>query len=522
MRTTRWAAATVMALVACLLAAMPAGAAPYGESEILGGIKWEESSKHRYAVASDLWYTSYGADGNVYGSWGDGYGFGSSTKYRLGISKLEGSPESLTGTDVYYGGTPGEECGEHSTAGGYTAGPNLGLPEKVMWMFYWNTSSCSNKGTPQEPTALAESTNEGKSWTPRVIEAWPDSAHLWPIGFLQYGPGYSGSLDGNAYIYLSKLTSSGNQETYLARVPTAEIGTLGSYQYYAGTDAAGNPEWSSTNTNAVPIFKDTNGHYTELISVVYNPGIGRYVAMANHGEEGKSGGLPAERQVGIFDSPNPWGPWTTVDYEENFDNTECGSTCLENGDALGMTFPQAWISESGLSMWGSYSSDTNGGDKGYDSLNVINGNLELHENSVSHAYITNIECTNSKGESVPVTTEQLTLENPGNLEYLDKTSRITSMFYGYEHDEYIRLRDSESTNNSADYLKFKLTKEDTVHIAWPEGVTPPSWLSSWSLSGNTIVGDRTFVTYKKSFAAGSTVTLGGADNSVANYIPFVD
>ncbi|MFY9580767.1 MAG: DUF4185 domain-containing protein, partial [Gaiellaceae bacterium] len=409
----------------------------------------------------------------------------------------------------------GQPCGDYSTVGGYTAGPNLALPGGVQWMFYWNTDSCLNRGTPQSPTALAKSTDQGVRWTPRVLQSWPDGADLWPIGFLQYGQAYAGALDGNAYIYLSKIGGM-NRDTYLARVATGSIDRLASWQYYSGTNAAGDPTWSSTNTSAVPVFTDRNGNNSELVSAVFNRKIGRYVAVANHGTGGTIG-VPAERQLGVFDAAAPWGPWTTVSYVEDFDNTGCGANCLGNGNALGMTIPQKWISSDGLGVTGVYSSDAGGPDAGYDSLNTIDGTLGLATGS----FIKNVVNTDSGGNNVPVVTDRLSLSNPGNLEYIDSTARFTSIFSGYVGGEMIRLRNADKTNNRADYLTFTLTTATTVRVGWPSGVAVPAWLRSWTSVVNTLVGDRTFNVYKRSFPAGN-VTLPGANNATANYIAFID
>jgi hypothetical protein len=73
----------------------------------------------------------------------------------------------------------------------------------------------------------------------------------------------------------------------------------------------------------------------------------------------------------------PLGPWTTVDYEENFDNTGCGSNCLANGEAVGWSMMQKWFSSDGLTIWPEYNSTDLSATALYDSLNLIKGTISL-------------------------------------------------------------------------------------------------------------------------------------------------
>jgi hypothetical protein len=65
--------------------------------------------------------------------------------------------------------------------------------------------------------------------------------------------------------------------------------------------------------------------------VVHNPGIGRYLLAL---------GIDHEGAWGIFDAPEPWGPWTTAYYTEYW--------------GLGRThyyrLPSKWISPDGKTM----------------------------------------------------------------------------------------------------------------------------------------------------------------------------
>ena len=87
--------------------------------------------------------------------------------------------------------------------------------------------------------------------------------------------------------------------------------------------------------------------------------------------------------MSLFDAPSPWGPWSTFDYEEQFDNTNCGGNCLGNQPAVGWSMMQKWFSADGLSLWVQYSAEN-----AYDSLNLIRGTMSLAAGStINHLKI---------------------------------------------------------------------------------------------------------------------------------------
>ncbi|MCP4422874.1 MAG: hypothetical protein GY803_00115, partial [Chloroflexi bacterium] len=51
-------------------------ATPYPDSPVIADIAWDWDSYVQAAPGSDLWPTTWAADGNIYSSWGDGGGFG--------------------------------------------------------------------------------------------------------------------------------------------------------------------------------------------------------------------------------------------------------------------------------------------------------------------------------------------------------------------------------------------------------------------------------------------------------------
>ena len=80
------------------------------------------------------------------------------------------------------------------------------------------------------------------------------------------------------------------------------------HEFFAGLDAAGEPHWSADIAEKAPVFSDSNGVGWN-VSVSYNAGLRRYLLATEHGATHAG-------KFGLFDAPEPWGPWTTVAYEE--------------------------------------------------------------------------------------------------------------------------------------------------------------------------------------------------------------
>src|SRR3954451_6148213 len=75
-------------------------APPYPQSKVITGVSWDLSTVKslRKAAGSDLWPSAWAADGNLYGAWGDGGGFGGSesgsgaARTSLGFALISGTP----------------------------------------------------------------------------------------------------------------------------------------------------------------------------------------------------------------------------------------------------------------------------------------------------------------------------------------------------------------------------------------------------------------------------------------------
>lgn len=336
-----------------------AGVPPYPQSQVIERVTWDFTNLVRLAPGSDLWPFTWAADDNLYTSWGDGGGFGGTNndgRVSLGFARVSGLPSDFTTANVWGGKNPENPA----TFGGKTAGMISVGGVLYAWLNIQNASPPDHK--------LIWSSDMGKSWQ---ISDWkfpdPDSPSFFPSTFLNYGKDNAGTRDSFIYIYGARWiwTQGAENSIYLARVDKNQIKNRNAYEFFAGLDTNGNPKWVQDIGQRQPVFTDPNGvANTGLASVVFNAGLGRYILTVAHRPPG-SPVMAGVGQLGIFDAPEPWGPWTTVAYYDNWGE-------FGNGEALIYAFPTKWISPDGKMMWMVFSSTGI-----LDSFNLIKGTLIL-------------------------------------------------------------------------------------------------------------------------------------------------
>jgi len=328
--------------------------APYDVSDFITGISFDLSTRKKYGQEGDQWPMTWHSDDNVYAGYGDGYGFNREIdKQYMGVTRIKGSsPSSLIGDDLW--GMP--------TTGSIDTKPGAFISyNNIIYLFH------DIKGENPKRSYIAWSTNNGVSFTrptTAVFDTSKDGADMILIGLLQNGKGYSGNTDGYFYAYFAQFKWNGKY-IYLGRVPKGEqIKNRNSYEFYSGLDSSGNPTWTKDVNQKKSIFHDENGLIWH-VGVSYNPGLNRYFLLKAHYTEYDDHDHTSVYDVndpsvlGIFDSPTPWGPWTTVhyDYENDFIDSRFKFTYM---------LPPKYISSDGKEMWLAFS-----GYKYYDSVTFV-------------------------------------------------------------------------------------------------------------------------------------------------------
>ena len=310
------------------------GFLPYPRSPVIESVSWDLDSMKRAASGSDQFPVTWAGDGELYVTWGDGWGFSESgDKQYLGVSRLSGSPEDYTAKDLWHG--VGKAHGIIAVDGALY----ILVTEQDQWL----------RGK------LGRSNDYGESWTFDKDWTFNEAGGVFSSpGFLQFGQDYQGARDGYVYGYSESIREEIRPDLMMFRVPKERLMEREAYEFFAGLDGSGNPTWSADVDQRRPVFSDPNG-VAWGVQAMYNPVLKRYLLTVRHDDEGSKWGL--------FDAPEPWGPWTTVAYYDHW---------LDGTTKLMYSFTQKWMSPDGLTNWMIFS-----GLDDFDSFNLIQATFKL-------------------------------------------------------------------------------------------------------------------------------------------------
>jgi hypothetical protein len=351
-----------------------AGRAPYPPSRLISAVSWDFSdiASQRKALGSDLWPCAWAIDDALYCAWGDGGGFDGNDdnigRASLGFARISGvpaagDPSAVAGINLWgslpyarYSATFGGKVGSMVAIDGvlYAAGG------------FWTSENSHN------PTRAS-------GHGPRLTIAWStDMARSWQLadwsGFQPLGSFLDSGRDAGARneapVYLYYLRDGDSHHVYLKRTRRelllADPAARGSAEYFCGVSRRRRlPAWSPLEAQAMPVF--TDGNNVEGPSAVYDAALRRYLLTTGHYASGNDDNSSAG-QVGLFEAPNPWGPWATVGYYDNWG----GLKAETSGDFLSLRMPSKWFSPDGKTFWAVFS-----GLKSFDSFNLVRGVLEV-------------------------------------------------------------------------------------------------------------------------------------------------
>jgi hypothetical protein len=119
----------------------------------------------------------------------------------------------------------------------------------------------------------------------------------------------------------------------LARVHRDRVRDRDAYRFFTGLDAGGQPQWSVNIEQRGPVFAHPG--LCRRSGISYSPGLRRYLWWQHRSEE--DGDTRFQGGFGLYDAPEPWGPWTTAYFTLEWDTGpgEMGS------------FPTKWMSADG-------------------------------------------------------------------------------------------------------------------------------------------------------------------------------
>jgi len=317
---------------------------PYPPSPVIKGISWApRETIIQKARGSDNWPLTWGEDDNLYAAYGDGNGFEPFTpeKLSMGFAKIGGAPNNFSGVNIRT--ATGETKGD-GEAGKKASGMLMVDGALYLW--------ARNAGNSQ----LAWSTDHGRTWT------WSDWKFTTSFGsptFLNFGKNYAGARDGYVYVYSSDADSAyvAADRFVLARAPKSRLKERAAYEFFVKQDAKNNPVWTKDIGKRGAVFTHPGNCYRSGVS--YNAALKRYLWSQTLPKSKDSRGPRFQGGFGVYDAPEPWGPWTTVYFTEEWDV----------GPGETSSFPQKWMSADGCVLHLVFS--------GADCFSVRQANLTL-------------------------------------------------------------------------------------------------------------------------------------------------
>jgi CubicO group peptidase (beta-lactamase class C family) len=285
--------------------------APYPPSPVIRRTVFGKEIR-RSAIDSDNWPLTWGDDDTQYTSYGDGFGFEPHVEKKLGMgfARIIGGPGAYRGVNLRSGGEQTGNGAKSPKASGIL------MVEGVLYLWVRNV----------ENAQLLWSLDRGKTWQAgfKMETAFGSPA------FLNFGRNYAGARDAFIYTYSQDGPSAYESDNgvMLARVAKDRIRDRSSWEFFERLDAGGRPIWTPDVTRRGAVF-----HYPancQRVDAVYNAGIGRYLLALGYDHAGG---------WGIFDAPEPWGPWTTVLHRQ-----------WDVAGTHGYRLPAKWISKDGLTM----------------------------------------------------------------------------------------------------------------------------------------------------------------------------
>jgi CubicO group peptidase (beta-lactamase class C family) len=304
-------------------------APPYPPSPVIKEIRWGPASTiHRAARDSDCWPLSWGDDDRLYTAFGDGRGFEPKApeKLSLGFARISGAPPDFHGENIR------SPTGEHVGDGPRGRKPSgLLMVDGVLHLW------ARNAGNAQ----LAWSADRGATWT------WSDWKFTTSFGcptFLNFGRNHAGARDGFVYVYSPDADSAYEpaDRMVLARVPKGRVRERATYEFFERLEERG-AHWTRDITRRGAVFTHPGRCYRSSVS--YCAPLRRYLWCQTlpGGDARFRGGF------GIYDAPEPWGPWTTVFFTEQWDM----------GPGETSSFPTKWMSADGRALWLVFSGEDN-------------------------------------------------------------------------------------------------------------------------------------------------------------------
>jgi hypothetical protein len=277
--------------------------------------------------------------------------------------------------------------------------------------------------------SIAKSTDHGQTWT------WNKDAPMFgarqkagdslaykftTVFFLDFGKNSRNAIDDYVYAYGLDNNWRSQSALYLARVPSKEIQARSAWEFYTGTNTAGEPRWSPDITRKAAVLTDDRLLYTATL------GGNAKMCEDNHKVIGQGGVVydaPLHRYLfaswsctthEFYEAPQPWGPWS------HFLWTDFGPLKTpKNYGQYGTSLPSKFIDAGGTTLylqsnvWGRsytfalrkvflhvYASASPGNDRSTENLGLRPGTRTISK-STHYGSLCGLDCSDQLASGTP-------------------------------------------------------------------------------------------------------------------------
>lgn len=306
--------------------------APYPWSTDLGKVRWDPpESIRRKAKGGDNWPMTWMDDDSMLTAYGDGWGFEPKVEKKLsmGFARITGNASDFHGENVR--SMTGERLGQGSKG---VKASGLVMVDGIAYLLARNADN----------SQLAWSLDRGATWR------WSDWRFETSFGcpsFVNFGRNYADSRDDMVYVVSpdSESAYKPSDRMVMARVHRDRLRERDAYEFLVAVDSDGTARWSPDIDQRAAVFENQGRCYRG--GITYNAGLKRYLWCQVLPESTHRDGPRFQGGFGIYDAPQPWGPWTTLFF----------SSAWDVGPGESSSIPTKWISDKGRTIHLVFSGD---------------------------------------------------------------------------------------------------------------------------------------------------------------------
>lgn len=310
------------------------------KSEYIKGIKWlgERIPYPDKEAKGDSFPMTWAEDDHIYTSAGDPQW--GETKDGLDVEKFSGGPtdykiEKVNHMNDYrgWGGDGVKPTGMICVEGVlYLAIQNLLRMQKPPFGLLSQHGSDAH---------IVYSMNKGFLWSPYIgnikTPMFPGHKFGGPA-FINFGKNNAGARDNYVYAASSDQWDNGSNMR-LGRVPSDSIVRPETWEWVCSFAPSGEPAWSHDLDEAIPVL--SLHRWLGVPEMVYLRGIKRYLLFTWRLHKDFS---PVDgTDLLILESPEPWGPFSLVHFEEYWENKAFNPYCPR--------LPLKWLEADGKTGW---------------------------------------------------------------------------------------------------------------------------------------------------------------------------